>query len=233
MEVDSFVGNDDVLLLENNTSVVPTRRVWPYVGAFALVAAAGAAGHVAIHSGDVADSVSLHGYPWIPAWHSRPLRFDQNGCTWDGDDCRSSRCCAQEGSSCYVKNYHWASCNETCHYNVRWEGGEDRRGHWVVQNHPVWECRDITLHRVVKAEPTTPKPKPVETPAPETPAPVKVIVHETPHDKFSIYEDRPDYKAVEYGEREQPEAVRDAASTNAPTVFVDDKFAGYEETPAR
>jgi len=210
---------------------VPARRVWPYVGAAVLAAAAaGAGGRAVLQSSHVTDSVSLHGYPWVPAWHSRPLRFDSNGCTWDGDDCRSSRCCAQKGSSCYVKNYHWASCNETCHYNVRWEGGEDRRGHWTVQNHPVWECRDITLRReeehVVK--PAAPEPKPVETPAPKV-----VVVHDTPHDKFSIYEERPDYETVEYGERELPKKLRDVASTHAPITWTDDKFAEFQQGQAR
>merc|ERR1712113_1151734 len=36
------------------------------------------------------------------------------GCQEDGLDCRYSRCCARQGSRCYVKDHHWASCNESC-----------------------------------------------------------------------------------------------------------------------
>lgn len=65
------------------------------------------------------------------------------GCQEDGLDCRYSRCCAREGSRCYVKNSRWASCNETCISYTQWEGSH-RHGHWQRTNHPVWDCTDIT-----------------------------------------------------------------------------------------
>jgi len=238
MEPELRPCDDEVLLLEAPTDRIRARKVWPYVGVCALVVAAGAGGHAALQLSQVTDAVSLHshhGYPWIPAWHSRPQRFDSSGCTLDGDDCRSSRCCAQEGSSCYVKSHYWASCNETCHRNVRWEGLPDHLGHWVVQTHPVWECTDITVRvkTVVVEEPVEkPVQEPVEKPVQEpVQKPVEKIV-EMPvpksHDELSIYEERPDYESVQYGEREDPKTLPAVESTAAPTVWTDDDFAEFD-----
>jgi len=220
MEPELRPCDDEVLLLEAPTVSSRARKVWLCVGICALVVVAGAGGHAVLQPSQVTDAVSLHsshGYPWIPAWHSRPLRFDPSGCTWDGDDCRSSRCCAQEGSSCYVKNHHWASCNETCHRHVRWEGLPNHRGHWVVQTHPVWECTDITV-KVKTVVVEKPVEKIVEKPVSKS------------RDEFSIYEERPDYMSVQYGEREDPQALPAVEATAAPTVWTDDKFAEFDQT---
>jgi len=66
------------------------------------------------------------------------------GCQEDGLDCRYSRCCARQGSRCYLKNNHWASCNETCFPYTHWEGVH-RHGSWRATQYPVWDCTDITL----------------------------------------------------------------------------------------
>merc|ERR1719346_900084 len=114
---------------------------------------------------------SFHALPWYSAWTSKPQRFDAASCTWDGDDCRSSRCCAKAGSRCFVKNHHWASCNETCHSHMKWQGMVDRRGFWRVTNHHVWDCTDIT---VVRAAPVTTESPPQTTLVVEVPAPAPV-----------------------------------------------------------
>jgi len=74
------------------------------------------------------------------------------GCQEDGLDCRYSRCCAREGSRCYLKNDHWASCNETCFPYSEWQGahkhvrhGAHHHGSWRRTNHVVWDCTDITI----------------------------------------------------------------------------------------
>lgn len=144
-------------------------------------------------SSDIDAAVSLHHLPWYPAWHSAPQRYDDNGCTWDGDDCRSSRCCAKPGSSCFVKNKHWASCNETCQTHRRWEGRVDnRRGHWVTTSHSVWECVDISVARLPTTEAVTAAPTPVVVEVPATTSPAV---------PYSIYEGRTDYRTSEYGDR--------------------------------
>jgi len=65
------------------------------------------------------------------------------GCPEDGHDCRYSRCCARRGSKCFVKNDHWASCNETCMPYTRWHGPHGH-GSWKRTSYPVWDCADIT-----------------------------------------------------------------------------------------
>merc|ERR1712151_1002400 len=41
-------------------------------------------------------------------------------CTANGEDCSASRCCSEAGMTCYKKNDHWASCNQTCNTNMMW-----------------------------------------------------------------------------------------------------------------
>jgi len=164
--------SDDEEQLLVNTSVVRSThsRLWVYLGSSLLLGAVGLGGRAALRSSSVVDEVvTLHGYPWISAWPLRGARFDANGCTWDGDDCRASRCCAKPGSSCYLKNSRWASCNETCHVHRKWGAGRDGHGVWSVTSYPVWDCTDITRQVVVK---TTDAPKTTEqtTAAPATTA---------------------------------------------------------------
>jgi len=66
------------------------------------------------------------------------------GCPEDGHDCRDTRCCARRGSRCYVKNDHWASCNETCTPYTKWDGPHGQ-GSWKRMDYPVWRCDDITV----------------------------------------------------------------------------------------
>jgi len=82
---------------------------------------------------------------WSHYWPS-PEYYESvmyGGCPEDGHDCRYSRCCAREGSRCFVKNERWASCNETCFPFTQWEGAH-HHGHWRHTHHPVWDCTDIT-----------------------------------------------------------------------------------------
>merc|ERR1711997_1007881 len=142
-------------------------------------------------------------------------RFDEDGCTWDGDDCRASRCCAKAGSRCYMKSQHWASCNDTCSYNVKWQAGVDRRGHWAVTSYPVWTCVDLTVtthattHVTTHVTTQTPhKEVVVVTAAPSTAQP----------NKFSIYEQEDDYDTKDYAPGAAP-AARAVSSTHAPVTW--------------
>merc|ERR1712117_685094 len=81
-------------------------------------------------------------------------RQEASACTWDGQDCRVSRCCTKEGNKCYQKNEKWASCNETCHSNKVWHG-HPGHGHWKVTHHRVWDCTDLTIAPQTTALPQT------------------------------------------------------------------------------
>jgi len=61
-------------------------------------------------------------------------------CSQDGEDCRASQCCAQEGSTCFRKNDHWASCNATCAHNYKWENNQwNNKGD---EHH--WDCHALS-----------------------------------------------------------------------------------------
>jgi hypothetical protein len=56
-------------------------------------------------------------------------------CSKDGHDCRETKCCQHPDSKCYMKNDHWASCNNTCSSKMKWVGGK-----WTEQTDKVWDC---------------------------------------------------------------------------------------------
>jgi len=76
-----------------------------------------------------------------PVWSCKTL-----SCTADGDNCMTSRCCQQSGSQCYLKNEHWASCNQTCDTNMVWnhDGGK-----WETSADPVWDCKVLLPEPIV------------------------------------------------------------------------------------
>lgn len=80
-----------------------------------------------------------HNYKWENnAWHKKDHHvWDCHtlACSNDGQNCMSSRCCANPGSTCYKKNDHWASCNATCSHNYMWENQR-----WVDKGRWIWDC---------------------------------------------------------------------------------------------
>jgi len=66
----------------------------------------------------------------------------ESSCTADGQDCTSSKCCAKEGSTCYRKNEHWASCNQTCNHNYMWENGA-----WADKGKHIWDCTVLSAEK--------------------------------------------------------------------------------------
>jgi len=129
MEVATAVTDDETL--ESSGSRSRGERVWPWLCAFVLVAA-GIGGRAAWNVGERRMGTN------------EVIGRQEHACTWDGQDCRNSRCCAKAGSKCYAKNSHWASCNETCYYNKKWDGSR-RHGYWKVTNYQVWDCTDLTI----------------------------------------------------------------------------------------
>jgi len=129
MELQTHVCDDEVLLTERRESPFIAKRVLPTsLCAVTLMAAAGAGGHIAWNSSkaaDVGDAISLHGV------------VVAGGCSNDGDDCRSTGCCTSAGSSCYRKNSHWASCNESCSQYRKWSHSHH---YWHDTHERVWDC---------------------------------------------------------------------------------------------
>jgi len=130
MEVATAVSDDETVFLESSGSRARGKRVWPWLCALVLVAA-GIGGRAAWNVGE-----GRLGTKGVIG------REEEHACTWDGQDCRNSRCCAKAGSKCYQRNSLWASCNETCVSNKKWDHGHR---HWTVTNDRVWDCTDLTI----------------------------------------------------------------------------------------
>lgn len=218
--------DEELLLVEGGGSRTAARRVWPAICAgavFAVVLVGWGIRRMRVSSPVLGDDVtSLHEYSWYPAWRTHLRRYDHDGCTLDGDDCRSSRCCAKAGSRCFVKNHHWASCNETCQINRKWQGSIDRRGHWITTYHPVWECADITVTRVVAEVsvtevPTTAAPVKEEVVTVTVPAPAPT----NPPSSYSIYEQSDDFKTSRYGAHATQASEPAASSSVAPVTWAE------------
>jgi len=68
-------------------------------------------------------------------------------CVKDGENCMLSKCCSQEGHTCFKKDEYWASCNETCSSNYKWENGG-----WTDKgDEQVWLC-DKLSHAAADSE---------------------------------------------------------------------------------
>jgi len=69
-------------------------------------------------------------------------KYDWSSCAANGEDCLTSRCCREWGSTCFQKNDHWASCNKTCAGHMTWD--QDTGG-WVAESRTdVWECKALS-----------------------------------------------------------------------------------------
>lgn len=67
-----------------------------------------------------------------PVWNCKDL-----ACTKDGENCLDSRCCQNDGSTCFRKNEHWASCNATCTSSYQWtDGAWEDKG----EGEKIWSC---------------------------------------------------------------------------------------------
>lgn len=70
-------------------------------------------------------------------WSCRALGPKTEGdapqCSWHGEDCRESRCCATPGQQCYLKQDGWATCKYDCTVGVD----------LYDSNPDPWECETI------------------------------------------------------------------------------------------
>lgn len=72
-----------------------------------------------------------------PVWKCEDLsKQSTSPCVPDGQDCRASKCCLKPGSSCYKKNEHWASCNQTCSEDMKW----GKSGWQLEAGSKTWQC---------------------------------------------------------------------------------------------
>jgi len=157
MELQTHVCDDEVLLTERRDSPpYSPKKFLPGLCAVTLLAAAGASGRVAWNSAQVADAVSLHGVA---------------GCSNDGDDCRSTGCCVKAGNTCYRKNDHWASCNESCSQFSKWSHSHH---HWHDTSERVWDCAKLIRQTAPVATTAAPL-EVVSTAAPQVVVPVAPV----------------------------------------------------------
>lgn len=86
---------------------------------------------------DAPDLGDLDSHPWTcNALGPRaldPAPWVDHLCAKDGEDCRSSKCCASPGAQCYSQNNDWAACKYDC------TPGKDPDRFWE----PEWSCDEI------------------------------------------------------------------------------------------
>merc|ERR1719210_1752384 len=201
MECRSSCTDDDILTSSTSSSTVRVFRFAPMVGAITALVVVGVGGHGVLHAIRAQDSSSLYSHHGLWSWPHHHFHVDANGCSWDGDDCRYSRCCASEGSRCFVKSQHWASCNESCHAHVKWTAGRDGKGHWAATSHREWACYELSRKSHIPTPETVSVPAPAPPPAtpPAAPPPAPPASHSS--SQYSIYEVEQEGETHPYGNR--------------------------------
>jgi len=59
-------------------------------------------------------------------------------CAAAGESCKESKCCTDGYHKCYLKDEHWAACNESCSSRMKWVTDK-----WVEQAEDVWKCTEL------------------------------------------------------------------------------------------
>lgn len=104
---------------------------------------------------------------WIPEQNQFQV---QDSKVWDchalsptanGENCMFSKACSQPGSTCYKKNEHWSSCNETCSPKMMWNHD---KGVWEETAENVWDC-SVEGEAASGDDDAEPAPTPAPTPA--------------------------------------------------------------------
>jgi len=84
-------------------------------------------------------------------------------CAADGEDCRSSKCCADESKTCYVKDQHWGICRSECAPGI-WS--ED-----PPEYQTPWTCEVLGVPGKSVPAPSSPTSPVPATPAATSPVP--------------------------------------------------------------
>jgi mevalonate kinase len=65
---------------------------------------------------------------------------EENACSFNGESCLETKCCAESGMTCYKKNEGWASCNATCNEKMMWNTSTNK---FEEQAEKVWDCTEL------------------------------------------------------------------------------------------
>merc|ERR1719195_1698054 len=77
-------------------------------------------------------------------------------CTANGENCMASKCCSDPSMTCFKKNDHWASCNQTCNEKMKWNHDTQK---FEEQDEKVWDCAALSE----PAKGASPSPEPTCT----------------------------------------------------------------------
>merc|ERR1712127_881062 len=66
---------------------------------------------------------------------------EENACSFNGESCLETKCCAESGMTCYKKNEGWASCNATCNEKMMWNTSTNK---FEEQAEKVWDCHKLS-----------------------------------------------------------------------------------------
>jgi hypothetical protein len=61
----------------------------------------------------------------------------EDACSFNGESCLETKCCAESGMTCYKKSEGWASCNATCNEKMMWNTKTNK---FEEQDEKVWDC---------------------------------------------------------------------------------------------
>jgi hypothetical protein len=65
---------------------------------------------------------------------------EENACSFNGESCLETKCCAESGMTCYKKSEGWASCNATCNEKMMWNTSTNK---FEEQAEKVWDCTEL------------------------------------------------------------------------------------------
>merc|ERR1712008_65977 len=71
------------------------------------------------------------------------VNFEEKTCSQSHENCMESRCCADDGAKCFMKNQYWASCKETCDKDYQDEYDKS------MNITAGWECKELNTEQVL------------------------------------------------------------------------------------
>jgi len=71
------------------------------------------------------------------------VNFEEKTCSQSHENCMESRCCADDGAKCFLKNQYWASCKETCDKDYQDEYDKS------MDITAGWECKELNPGQVL------------------------------------------------------------------------------------
>jgi hypothetical protein len=127
---EEYASESSELIMEQQSRTAPWRKsVVVVLGSALLVAAmvvfkASSRGLVGITNNDL-------------------VNFEETTCSKSHENCMESRCCADAGFKCFMKNQYWSSCLETC--DKAYQDDYDKSMNITAG----WECKELTTEQVL------------------------------------------------------------------------------------